>query len=163
MLRRCTFSPFLSREPKRSSRSSSTTRRSASRPRAQSGGAPVRRLDRAQLLGGRNVSTSAGNGRLPDTTSSEAVRALVRILAMEVFPVPRGPAKRYPCRTWSCSIALRSVRTTASSPTTSSKPCGRYLRYSAVTRAILECPRLRSAVSAAAFCDQHRREASRRG
>jgi hypothetical protein len=43
---------------------------------------------------------------------------------MEVFTVPRGPAKRYACRTWSCSIALRSVRTTASCPTTSSKPCG---------------------------------------
>ena len=47
--------------------------------------------------------------------------ALARMRASEVFPVPRGPAKRYACRTWSLPIALRSVRTTASWPTTSSK------------------------------------------
>ena len=54
--------------------------------------------------------------------------AFARMRAMEVLPVPRGPAKRYACRTWSCSIALVSVRTTASCPTTSSNPCGRYFR-----------------------------------
>ena len=55
-------------------------------------------------------------------------RALARMRAIDVLPVPRGPAKRYACRTWSCSIAFGSVRTTASCPTTSSKPCGRYFR-----------------------------------
>ena len=40
--------------------------------------------------------------------------AFATIRAMDVFPVPRGPANRYACRTWSRSIALRSVRTTAS-------------------------------------------------
>ena len=54
--------------------------------------------------------------------------AFARIRAIEVFPVPRGPAKRYAWRTWSCSIAFCSVRTTASCPTTSSNPCGRYFR-----------------------------------
>ena len=28
--------------------------------------------------------------------------ALARIRAIDVFPVPRGPAKRYAWRTWSC-------------------------------------------------------------
>jgi hypothetical protein len=41
--------------------------------------------------------------------------------ASEVFPVPRGPAKRYACRTWPEAIAFFSVRTTPSCPTTSSK------------------------------------------
>ena len=54
--------------------------------------------------------------------------AFARIRAIEVLPVPRGPAKRYAWRTWLCSIAFVSVRTTASCPMTSSKPCGRYLR-----------------------------------
>ena len=47
--------------------------------------------------------------------------------AIEVLPVPRGPAKRYAWRT-AASIAFLSVRTTASWPTTSSKVCGRYFR-----------------------------------
>jgi len=51
-----------------------------------------------------------------------------RIRASEVFPVPRGPANRYACRTLSCSIALESVRTTASCPTTSANVWGRYFR-----------------------------------
>ena len=50
-----------------------------------------------------------------------AFSAFARILAIDVFPVPRGPAKRYAWRTWSCSIAFRSVRTTASCPTTCEK------------------------------------------
>ena len=54
--------------------------------------------------------------------------AFARIRAIDVFPVPRGPAKRYAWRTWSWSIAFRSVRTTASCPTTSSNVCGRYFR-----------------------------------
>src|SRR5438093_5877864 len=59
--------------------------------------------------------------------------ALARIRASDVLPVPRGPAKRYACRTCPPSIAFVSVRTTASCPTTSEKVCGRYFRYSAVT------------------------------
>ena len=62
--------------------------------------------------------------------------ALARIRAIEVLPVPRGPAKRYACRTCPAAIAFLSVRTTASCPTTSSKSCGRYFRYSAVTLTI---------------------------
>src|SRR4051794_32103540 len=57
--------------------------------------------------------------------------AFARIRANDVLPVPRGPAKRYAWRTLSCVIAFVSVRTTASCPTTSSKVCGRYLRYRA--------------------------------
>ena len=39
----------------------------------------------------------------PATTSGPAPQfsALARIRAIDVFPVPRGPAKRYACRTWS--------------------------------------------------------------
>ena len=54
--------------------------------------------------------------------------ALARMRASEVFPVPRGPAKRYACRTFPAETAFLSVRTTGSWPTTSSNPCGRYLR-----------------------------------
>ncbi len=54
-----------------------------------------------------------------------AFSAFARMRAIEVFPVPRGPAKRYACRTWSDSIAFRSVRTTASWPTTCVKSSGR--------------------------------------
>src|SRR5919202_4308183 len=59
--------------------------------------------------------------------------AFARMRASEVFPVPRGPAKRYACRTWPAAIAFFSVRTTGSCPTTSSKSWGRYFRYSAAT------------------------------
>src|SRR6266545_6854308 len=58
--------------------------------------------------------------------------AFARMRASDVFPVPRGPAKRYAWRTLPAEIAFLSVRTLGSCPTTSSKPWGRYLRYSAV-------------------------------
>src|SRR5262245_39897204 len=61
------------------------------------------------------------------------LRPLARMRASEVFPVPRGPANRYACRTWPWAMALRSVRTTWSWPTTWSKLWGRYFRYSAGT------------------------------
>ena len=51
-----------------------------------------------------------------------------RIRAIDVLPVPRGPAKRYAWRICPEVIAFRSVRTTGSCPTTSSKVCGRYFR-----------------------------------
>ena len=55
--------------------------------------------------------------------------AFARIRAIEVLPVPRGPAKRYAWRTWSCSIAFCNVRTTASCPTTCVEALGgRYFR-----------------------------------
>src|SRR5918993_4627193 len=42
--------------------------------------------------------------------------ALARIRAIEVLPVPLGPAKRDAWRTWSAAIAFRSVRTIGSWP-----------------------------------------------
>ena len=71
-----------------------------------------------------HVLSGAGDG--PGVPAQ--LSAFARMRAIDVLPVPRGPAKRYACRTWSCSIAFCSVRTTASCPTTSSKPCGRYFR-----------------------------------
>src|SRR3954470_12180830 len=51
-----------------------------------------------------------------------------RIFAIEVLPVPREPTNRYAWWTLSCSIALESVRTTCSWPTTSAKERGRWRR-----------------------------------
>ena len=48
-----------------------------------------------------------------------------RIFAIDVFPVPREPTNRYAWWTRSCSIALLSVRTTCSWPTTSANVRGR--------------------------------------
>jgi len=42
------------------------------------------------------------------------LRLFARIRAIEVLPVPRGPAKRYAWRTLPAAIAFLSVRTTAS-------------------------------------------------
>src|SRR3954466_8598265 len=53
-----------------------------------------------------------------------------RIFAIDVLPVPREPTNRYAWWTRSCSIALRSVRTTCSCPTTSANVRGRGRRYS---------------------------------
>src|SRR4051794_13064874 len=52
-----------------------------------------------------------------------------RIFAIEVLPVPREPTNRYAWWTLSCSIALESVRTTCSCPTTSANERGRWRRY----------------------------------
>src|SRR5439155_17223360 len=79
------------------------------------------------------LQTLSGLGVGPCTQFSP----FARMRASEVFPVPRGPAKRYAWRTWPDEIAFFSVRTIASWPTTSSKSCGRYFRYSAATEAIL--------------------------
>src|SRR4051794_5852680 len=62
----------------------------------------------------------------PFTQFSDAAR----ILAIDVFPVPREPTNRYAWWTLPCSIALRRVRTTWSWPTTSAKVRGRWRRYS---------------------------------
>src|SRR3954464_1982219 len=62
----------------------------------------------------------------PSTQFSDAAG----VLAIEVLPVPREPTNRYAWWTLPCSIALRSVRTTWSWPTTSSNVRGRWRRYS---------------------------------
>src|SRR3954451_1450357 len=62
----------------------------------------------------------------PCTQFSDAAR----IFAIDVLPVPREPTNRYAWCTLSCSIALRSVRTTWSWPTTSANVRGRWRRYS---------------------------------
>src|SRR5829696_5589841 len=61
----------------------------------------------------------------PSTQLSDAAR----IFAIEVFPVPREPTNRYAWWTFSCSMALESVRTTCSWPTTSANERGRWRRY----------------------------------
>src|ERR687890_1691194 len=61
----------------------------------------------------------------PWTQFSDAAR----IFAIDVLPVPREPTNKYAWCTRSCSIALRSVRTTCSWPTTSANVRGRWRRY----------------------------------
>jgi hypothetical protein len=56
--------------------------------------------------------------------------ALARIRAVEVLPVPRGPGEQVRVVEAVLSIAWTSVWITCCCPTTSSKVCGRYLRYS---------------------------------
>ena len=73
--------------------------------------------DRARDAGGR-VEVGADG-------PPSAFSAFARMRAIDVLPVPRGPAKRYAWRTWSWSIALRSVLTTVSCPTTCVKSSGR--------------------------------------
>ena len=58
--------------------------------------------------------------------------ALAKMRAVLVFPVPRGPTKRYACASRFCPMAFFSVRTMCSCPTISSKVCGRYLRAKTV-------------------------------
>src|SRR5215216_6156500 len=60
----------------------------------------------------------------PFTQFSDAAR----IFAIDVLPVPREPTNRYAWWTLSCPIALRSVRTTCSCPTTSANERGRWRR-----------------------------------
>ena len=67
-------------------------------------------------------------GPVPPPASPAQFSEAARILAMEVLPVPREPTNRYAWCTRSCSIALRSVRTTCSWPTTSAKLRGRWRR-----------------------------------
>src|SRR5687767_14943419 len=61
----------------------------------------------------------------PSTQLSDAAR----IFAIDVLPVPREPTNRYAWWTRPRSIALLSVRTTWSCPTTSAKVLGRCRRY----------------------------------
>ncbi len=55
-------------------------------------------------------------------------RHAARIFAIEVFPVPREPTKRYAWCTLPRSTAPRRVRTTGSWPTTSANVRGRWRR-----------------------------------
>src|SRR3954471_7746465 len=56
-------------------------------------------------------------------------RQAARILAIDVFPVPREPTNRLAWWTLPCSTALDRVRTTCSWPTTSANVRGRWRRY----------------------------------
>ena len=64
-------------------------------------------------------------GPVPPPASPWQFSEAARILAMDVLPVPREPTNRYAWCTRSCSIALLSVRTTCSWPTTSANVRGR--------------------------------------
>ena len=57
-----------------------------------------------------------------------AFRAQARSFAIDVLPVPREPTNRYAWWTWPSSMALRSVLTMCSWPTTESKVRGRWRR-----------------------------------
>src|SRR5882672_2428569 len=56
------------------------------------------------------------------------LRAIARMRAIVVFPMPRCPLKMYPWAIRPCSMAFLSVRVTWSCPITSENFCGRYLR-----------------------------------
>src|SRR3954453_2746836 len=60
---------------------------------------------------------------------SSQFRQAARILAIEVFPVPREPTNRLAWWTLPCSPALDRVRTTCSWPTRSAKVRGGWRRY----------------------------------
>src|SRR3954470_22734089 len=72
------------------------------------------------------------HGLVVGLSDDSQLRALARMRAMEVLPVPRVPVKR---KAWAMrpdSIARLSVWATWSCPTTSSKSCDRYFRASTV-------------------------------
>ncbi len=59
---------------------------------------------------------------------SAQLRAFARTRAVLVFPVPRGPVKRYAWATLSSVMAFDNVVETVDWPRISSKVWGRYLR-----------------------------------
>jgi hypothetical protein len=59
-------------------------------------------------------------------SGSRQLTAFASRRAIVVLPTPRGPVKRYACATRSSTIALRSVCTTCSCPTSSSNVCDRH-------------------------------------
>ena len=83
---------------------------------------------------GAPETKSTHEGHFPQASgaSPRAVHAsaLASRRAVVVFPTPRGPVNRYACATRPEASALRSVRVTASWPTTASKACGRHFRAS---------------------------------
>src|SRR4051794_29831122 len=82
--------------------------------------------DAAAAIARQESHSPHGDTVGPWTQFSDAAR----IFAIDVLPVPREPTNRYAWWTLSCSMALRSVRTTWSWPTTSAKVRGRWRRYS---------------------------------
>jgi len=67
----------------------------------------------------------SGSGVGPCTQSIHRAK----ILAADVFPLPRGPENRYACAILPEESAVRKVRTTASWPTRSVNDFGRHVRY----------------------------------
>ena len=61
-------------------------------------------------------------------SSCSQLRALARMRAVDVLPVPRGPLKRYACPTRSVPTALRNAATTWPWPMISPNSAGRYRR-----------------------------------
>ena len=59
-------------------------------------------------------------------------RALAKMRAVEVFPTPRAPVKRYAWATRPEAMALVRARATWPCPITSANVCGRYRRASTV-------------------------------
>ena len=80
--------------------------------------------DVALAIDTHDSQTPHGETVGPCSQFSEAAR----IFAIDVLPVPREPTNRYAWWTLSCSIALESVRTTCSCPTTSANERGRWRR-----------------------------------
>src|SRR5215211_1845575 len=98
-------------------------------------------MSSTELLDAASISmTSSELAAAIETQDSQRPHGLVvgpcsqfseaaRIFAIDVLPVPREPTNRYAWWTLSWSIALESVRTTCSWPTTSANERGRWRRY----------------------------------
>src|SRR5918999_5298263 len=82
--------------------------------------------ERAAAIARHDSHSPHGSTVGPRTQFSDAAR----IFAIDVLPVPRDPTNRYAWCTVPFAIALRSVRTTWSWPTTSANVRGRWRRYS---------------------------------
>ena len=87
-------------------------------------------LDHVERRAGRDRhGRSCRSCRGVDVGPCSQLSALARMRASDVFPVPRGPGEEVGLAHLVVARSRsRSVRTTASCPTTSSKSCGRYLR-----------------------------------
>src|SRR5438270_1237759 len=78
------------------------------------------------------VPTSTQAAHTPHGSAPDLFRQLMafaRILAVDVFPVPRTPENRYAWATRPCSTAFFNVLAIGSCPTRSANVCDRYLRY----------------------------------
>ena len=67
-------------------------------------------------------------GRAGEPMGLRQLRAMARMRAMVVLPMPRWPLKMYPWAMRSWASALARVTVTWSWPTTSAKRWGRYFR-----------------------------------
>ena len=79
------------------------------------------------LVGLTVVSVSASVGTLLGAVAGYVGGMTDDVIsrAIDVFPVPRTPARRYAWATWPLAIAFRSVRVTCSCPTMAEKVWGR--------------------------------------